>query len=72
MKALVCEAYGPIANLAVKDIPSPVRGRMGGGGTDICSCVYASHQGNCVGLRNCMMSSMRSWMALLILRWGMT
>ena len=26
MKALVCEAYGPIANLAVKDIPSPVPG----------------------------------------------
>ncbi|MBN8477115.1 NADPH:quinone oxidoreductase family protein [Sulfuritalea sp.] len=26
MKALVCEAYGPIANLVVKDIPSPVPG----------------------------------------------
>ena len=26
MKALVCEAYGPIANLAVKDIPAPVPG----------------------------------------------
>lgn len=24
MKALVCEAFGPIANLSVKDIPSPV------------------------------------------------
>jgi NADPH2:quinone reductase len=26
MKALVCEAYGPIDNLVVKDIPSPVPG----------------------------------------------
>jgi NADPH2:quinone reductase len=26
MKALICEAYGPIANLVVKDIPSPVPG----------------------------------------------
>ena len=26
MKALVCDAYGPIANLVVKDIPSPVPG----------------------------------------------
>lgn len=26
MKALVCEAYGPIANLAVREIPAPVPG----------------------------------------------
>ena len=26
MKALICEAYGPIANLVVKDVPSPVPG----------------------------------------------
>ena len=26
MKALICEGYGPIANLVVKDVPSPVPG----------------------------------------------
>ena len=26
MKALICEAYGPIANLVVRDVPSPVPG----------------------------------------------
>ena len=26
MKALICEAFGPIDNLTIKDVPSPVPG----------------------------------------------